>query len=76
MNAERRKALTLLQGEMMDIVERLNQLKDEEQDYKDNMPENMQSGEKGDKADTAISELETAIENIESASANIDEAIA
>ena len=47
-------------------------LRDEEQEYLDNMPENMQSGEKYEKAENAIYEMEEAISNLEYALENID----
>ena len=40
--------------------ELLETARDEEQEYKDNMPENMQDGEKGSMADSAIDNLENA----------------
>lgn len=48
-------------------------VRDEEQEYKDNMPENMQQGEKGERADAAISALEEAISVLEDAAGKIEE---
>ena len=52
MNRERRKSLMELvgridelQSEINDIAEALESLKDEEQEYLDNMPENLQGSE-------------------------------
>ena len=74
MNAARRKeidrALSLL-GEARAILE--NE-RDAEQEYRDNMPDAFASGEKGDNADSAISNLDDAINEIESAESNAEEA--
>lgn len=53
----------------------LETARDEEQDYKDNMPENMQNGDKGSMADSAIDNLETAASAAESLVDELDEAV-
>ena len=67
MNNERRKLLQ----KQIDIIEQAKQdieiLKDEEQKYADDMPENLQSSDKHDKAEQAVSSLEEAINNIDEA---------
>lgn len=40
-------------------------LRDEEQDYKDNMPESIQDGDKGNAADDAISAIEEAMDKFD-----------
>lgn len=74
MNAARRKQIQTLKAELdaklnelvsvrcglEDIIGQIDALKDEETDYKDNMPESFQQGEKGERADAAIEALETA----------------
>lgn len=40
-------------------------IRDEEQEYRDNMPESLADGEKGQKAETAISALEQVIEDLD-----------
>ena len=67
MNKERRKKLAsaneLLDeirdklGEVQDIVD---ECKSEEEDYRDNMPENMQNSDKYYAADSAVEEMESA----------------
>lgn len=49
-------------SEASDLHGELEALKDEEQEYFDNMPEGFQTGEKGQTAESAISELDTALE--------------
>lgn len=72
MNATRRKQiealkekLEILKGEASSLADELATLRDEEQEYYDNMPEGLQSGEKGEKAQTAIDALENVIGWIE-----------
>lgn len=79
MNNARRKTLdtimanySTLYAELATIARRFDALKDElecardeEQDYYDNMPEGLQSGEKGDAAEQAVSSMDDAIALIE-----------
>lgn len=48
-----------------EIGTELESLKDEEKAYKDDMPENLQGGEKYSAAEEAVSALETAIQEVE-----------
>jgi len=72
MNAARRKQLAAVLPliEQMDalreeIREALENVRDEEQEYFDNMPESLQGGDKGHIAESAISNLENAISALE-----------
>lgn len=73
MNAARRKAtckiLELLETQKVD----LESLRDEEQEYYDNMPESFQNGEKGEQAQAAIDHYETAISGIDDAISEMQE---
>ena len=65
MNAGRRKTLRqaiLLLEEAKTLVETVM---DEEQAYFDNMPESLQSGDKGQKAEVAVEAMETTIASID-----------
>ena len=53
----------------------IEDLRDEEQEYLDNIPENFQSGEKYEKAENAIYELDDAINNLDSVIENIENAV-
>lgn len=75
MNNPRRKALTKLQDQITDLKMALGELLEEEQGYLDNMPENLQYSEKGEKAEECISALEDAVSNLEDAIDYIDTAI-
>ncbi|KGG87699.1 hypothetical protein P245_19805 [Comamonas thiooxydans] len=68
MNAERRKKLeaikerlTTLMGEASSLGDELAELRDEEQNYFDNMPEGLQGGVKGEKAQAAIDAMENVV---------------
>lgn len=67
MNADRRRAINKLSSQLDEIKGEIESLRDEEQDYIDNMPESFRQGEKGDLADQAISNLDEAVSSVESA---------
>jgi hypothetical protein len=49
------------------IHDDLESIRDAEQEYRDNMPDNLQSGMRAEAADTAIEQLDTAITALEQA---------
>lgn len=55
------------QSLVSDAKSEAEELRDELQDWYDNLPENFQAGEKGDTLQSAIDELETFIQNCEEA---------
>lgn len=67
MNKIRRKQLDKIAAELEAIRERIEAIRDEEQDYFDNMPEAFQDGEKGERTQEAISLLEDVFENVDGA---------
>lgn len=70
------ESMSKARGSFEDLKNQIESIKDEEQEYKDSMPENMQSGEKGDRADTAINAMEeamSALDEIEEAFTVLDE---
>lgn len=73
MNSERRKAIEALKSQLDEIGGDIEALKDEEQDYYDNMPESFQGGDKGDTAQTAIDALESAASSIDEAITSLEE---
>ena len=75
MNKLRRKALDALIERIDDIYSEPEALADEERDYRDNMPENLQNSERYEAADNAVSSLEDALDNLDSAKSSIEEAI-
>jgi uncharacterized coiled-coil DUF342 family protein len=74
MNKERRKQIDEIVGELKDIEERLQTLKDEEQETYDNMPENMQAGEKGEAMQQVVENLDSAVSSVGEAAAYLEEA--
>jgi len=58
MNAERKKKVT-------SAIQLLTEARDEEQEAYDNLPEGLQSGDKGDTMQTWIDALTEAIDNLE-----------
>ena len=74
MNKARRKELERaieLMGEARDIIE---DCKAEEEEYLENMPENLQYSEKHDIAEDAVADMEEAIDKLEEAMQNAEEA--
>lgn len=75
MNKENRKQL----NEALNLIEQANgiieSVKDDEQDKFDNMPENLQGSERGERLESIISELEYAVDNLNDCRDNIEEAI-
>lgn len=73
MNKMRRKQIESIKARIGALVVDAEELKaeveavrDEEQEYRDNLPESMAEGDKGEKADTAIEALEQVIQDLES----------
>lgn len=59
----------------MDLQTSLEEIKDEEQECYDNLPEGIQCSERGDAMTEAVEYMETAYDNIQEAIDNISEAI-
>lgn len=76
MNDARRKSLRNIIEKLDDLMSDLECLKEEEEEYRDNIPENLQSSEKYEKADDAVSNLEEACDSLQSAIDYIEEASA
>ncbi len=72
MNKERRKAIEALKDQIRalataaaGVASEVEALRDEEQDYFDNIPESLQSGDRGQASEAAISSLEYALSSLE-----------
>ena len=61
-------------GTLEDLKGEVEAVRDDEQEYLDNMPESLQGGDKGQAAEAAISALETAIEALDTAIEALQEA--
>jgi RNA polymerase-binding transcription factor DksA len=75
MNKIRRKTLQELFDIITEAKDNLEIVMDEEEEYKDNMPENLQCSERYEKAQEACDNLYEAISNIEEALECIESAM-
>jgi hypothetical protein len=80
MNNERRKLIAKIidelgniPGTLEDLSARVEEVRDAEQEYYDNMPEGLQAGDKGETAQAAIDALEAAYTAIGEIIASIEE---
>ena len=75
MNKIRRKNLQEIADKLAELKDELETLQREEEDYRDNMPENLQGSERYERADAACDSLSEAVESLDSAISSIEEAI-
>lgn len=82
MNKPRRKQiqevidkLGSLQSEMEALIEEIESIQSDEEDYRDNMPENLQGSERYERADAACDALASARDTLEESKDNIDDVI-
>lgn len=76
MNKDRRARIQALIDKLEGIKEDIDFIKDEEQEYYDNMPESIQAGERGDKAQEAIDNLESTLDYLNDVTGFLEEALA
>ena len=74
MNEARRKLLVKVENLLAEAKSLVEQVRDEEQEAYDNMPENMQSGEKGSALESNVENLGDALDAIEGALEGISSA--
>lgn len=67
MNHDRRKLLRQIEAQLSNIFNDLETIRDEERDSFDNMPEALQSGERGQASEAAADALESAAESAQEA---------
>ena len=75
MNKPRRTHLWELIGALESVQSMLEDLKCEEEECRDNLPENLVGSERYEKMDDAVNALDYAIEQIDEAISNIQTAI-
>lgn len=75
MNNTRRKELEKVADAITELKEQLDILKEEEEEYRDNMPENLQGSERYEKAETACDNLDSAVSSLEEALDSINESM-
>lgn len=76
MNKIRRKALNAIQEQIDTLRGELECLMEEEEEYRDNMPENLQGSERYEVADSACDNMSSALDSLEEAVSYIEEAMA
>lgn len=74
MNRERRKTLTVFYEELSALRDKLEEVRDDEQNAFDSLPEAFHDGERGEKMQTAITEMEAAMDLIEEIQDNLENA--
>ena len=62
MNAKRRKEITTIAEQISVLKEKLELIKDEEDEIRGNMPENLQSSERYEASENASNSLESAFD--------------
>jgi hypothetical protein len=67
MNKIRRKTLADIREKLTELHDLLEEVKDEEEVYRDNMPDNLQGSERYEKADEACGNLDSALTAIDEA---------
>lgn len=74
MNKIRRKALRDIIDQLEKLKCSLEELQNEEEEYRDNIPENLQSSERYETADNACSNLYDAVDSLDNAICSIEAA--
>lgn len=74
MNNARRKKLRTLADQLGEIMTELEMLKEEEETYLYNIPENLQGSERYEAAESAIDNLDTACDDLDEVINSIEEA--
>ena len=67
MNKERRKSLREIQSKLDRLGQDLETLKEEEEEYRDNMPENLQESDRYQRADEVCDLLQEELESMDNA---------
>ena len=74
MNKARRKALDKVISKIEEAKELLENLQAEEEEYRDNMPENLQGSERYEAADAAVDNMSSAVDALDEAISSIESA--
>ncbi len=75
MNRLQRKDLEGLKEKIGEVVDDIEQIRDDEQEKYDNTPENLQDGERAEKLYQSVETLEELIEELNATKDKIDEII-
>ena len=74
MNKARRKALDEVISKIEEAKELLENRQAEEEEYRDNMPENLQGSERYEAADAAVDNMSSAVDALDEAISSIESA--
>ena len=74
MNKARCKALDEVISKIEEAKELLENLQAEEEEYRDNMPENLQGSERYEAADAAVDNMSSAVDALDEAISSIESA--
>lgn len=74
MNKARRKTLDEVISKIEEAKELLENLQAEEEEYRDNMPENLQGSERYEAADAAVDNMSSAVDALDEAISSIESA--
>ncbi len=72
MNKLRRKSLQKIFDKLSDLMEEIESIRDEEDESRENMPENLHGSERYEQSETASYNMDEAIERISSACDSIE----
>ena len=75
MNKLRRKSLQALSEKLDELKSELEDIQQQEEEYRDNIPENLQGSDRYGRADSACSDLFDAVSSIDEALDSIESAI-
>lgn len=75
MNKQRREQIEKLSEQLSAIKYKIDNVLSDEIDYHDNVPENMQSGERYEQSETAIDNLESAMSYCDDAISALDDVV-
>ena len=75
MNNVRRKTLNEIRDKIEELRGDLEAVMNEEEDYRDNMPENLQNSERYEKADDACNAMSEAIDMLDDVASNIEDIV-
>lgn len=75
MNRQRRKEIEEIKDVLGELFDRVECLKEEEEEYLENMPDGIRESERGEAAEDAIRILEDALEEIDGAVSSLESAI-
>lgn len=74
MNKDRRARISALQEQLQDIMSALDEIRNEEQEAYENLPESIQYGERGDAMADAIDNMDEAASLLEDIDSYLDDA--